>query len=72
MQRDAQRYVPYLKNIIYNKSLYEIKTVLPASEVDDSRPILFKKNCYNIKNYHIVLGGKIDNVYEVIAEINKM
>ncbi|MGN0848363.1 MAG: amino acid oxidase, partial [Victivallaceae bacterium] len=52
----------------YKDSLWEVKTILPSSEIDDSRPILFKPN-YHYKNYHCIMGGKIDNVYDVIAAI---
>jgi hypothetical protein len=42
--------------------------VLPRSETDDSRPILFRPD-HGIPNYHVVLGGKIDNVYDVADEL---
>ena len=44
-----------------------IKTVLPQSEVDDSR-ILFKRN-QKLPNLLSVLGGKIDNVYDLPGEL---
>lgn len=44
MIRDAARYIPILKDCQHIDSLWEVKTVLPQSEVDDSRPILFKRN----------------------------
>ena len=58
-------------NCQYVDSLWEVKTVLPASEIDDSRPILFKTN-FCIPNYHCIMGGKIDNVYDVIEAIKAM
>jgi hypothetical protein len=69
MQKDAMRYIPLLSECRYEESLWEIKTVLPRSETDDSRPILFLPH-YNIKGYHCILGGKIDNVYDVIDSIS--
>ncbi len=69
MRQDAMRYLPILGACDYQKSLWEIKTVLPASEVDDSRPILFKQD-YHLKGYHCIMGGKIDNVYDVITLIS--
>lgn len=68
MRRDAARYMPLAGDCRYKDSLWEVKTILPSSEIDDSRPILFKPN-YHYKNYHCIMGGKIDNVYDVIAAI---
>ncbi len=71
MQLDAKRYIPLLSQCDYQKSIWEIKTVLPRSETDDSRPILFKPN-YGIDGFHCVMGGKIDNIYDVVAEIETL
>ena len=71
MRLDAARYLPAAGKCRYRDSLWEIKTVLPASEVDDGRPILFKANC-GMKHFHSVMGGKIDNIYDVIAAIEAM
>ena len=68
MQKDAARYIPVLEECRYRDSLWEIKTILPRSESDDSRPILFRPN-HGIKGFHCVMGGKIDNVYDVVAAI---
>ena len=67
---DARRYIPILNDCTYRESLWEVKTVLPQSEVDDSRPILFRPN-YGLTGFHCVLGGKIDNVYDVIDLIEE-
>lgn len=64
MVRDAARYMPALSGCQYRGSLWEVKSVLPRSEADDSRPILFRPD-HGLPNYHAVLGGKIDNVYDV-------
>jgi len=70
MKADIDRFMPFAKNIEYSgKSLWEIKTVLPQSEGDDSRPILFKNNYGGIKNYICIMGGKIDNIYDVFREL---
>jgi glycine/D-amino acid oxidase-like deaminating enzyme len=66
--RDAARFLPALAGCEYRGSLWEVKTVLPRSETDDSRPILFRPD-HGIPNYHVVLGGKIDNVYDVADEL---
>jgi glycine/D-amino acid oxidase-like deaminating enzyme len=68
MQKDAARYMPVLAECRYQSSLWEVKTILPRSETDDSRPILFLPH-YKIKNFHCIMGGKIDNVYDVINAI---
>jgi hypothetical protein len=66
--RDAARFLPALAKCEQHGSLWEVKTVLPRSETDDSRPILFRPN-HGAPNYHVVMGGKIDNVYDVADEI---
>ncbi|RIX48514.1 MAG: FAD-binding oxidoreductase [Rhodocyclales bacterium GT-UBC] len=68
MQKDATRYLPLLAECRYERSLWETKTVLPRSETDDSRPILFLEN-HGLPGFHCIMGGKIDNVYDVIQAI---
>jgi glycine/D-amino acid oxidase-like deaminating enzyme len=70
MRADARRYIPLLGEAQYKSSIWEVKTVLPRSEIDDSRPILFKAN-QGIAGLHCVMGGKIDNIYDVIAAIEQ-
>lgn len=70
MVLDASRYIPILKDSVYKKSLWEVKTVLPACEVDDARPILFLRD-YHFKGLHCVMGGKIDNIYDVLTVIER-
>jgi glycine/D-amino acid oxidase-like deaminating enzyme len=71
MVRDAARYLPALAKCTYSDSLWDVKTVLPRSESDDSRPILFRPH-HGIPNYHVVMGGKIDNVYDVADELTSV
>jgi glycine/D-amino acid oxidase-like deaminating enzyme len=71
MKLDAQRYIPIMEDISYRESLWAVKTILPRSESDDSRPILFKDN-YGLPGLHCVMGGKIDNVYDVLNTINNL
>lgn len=71
MKLDAQRYMPILGDVKYKESLWEVKTILPRSDTNDSRPILFKAN-YGFSGLHCVMGGKIDNVYDVIQKINDL
>ena len=68
MQKDAARYLPVLAGCRYRDSLWEVKTVLPRSESDDSRPILFRPH-HGLPGFHSVMGGKIDNVYDAIEAI---
>ncbi len=70
MLHDAKRYLPILSECQYQDSLWEVKTILPRSESNDSRPILFKPN-HGLKGFHNIMGGKIDNVYDVIEAIEK-
>lgn len=64
MVKDASRYMPVLSQSTYEKSLYEMKTVLTASERNDGRPILLRRD-YGFSGFHVVLGGKIDNIYDI-------
>ena len=68
MIKDAQRYFPLLNQSRIIDSLWEVKTVLPASEIDDSRPIMLKRN-YGMPGLTCILGGKIDNIYDVFDEL---
>lgn len=69
MVRDVGRYVPAVLEAKYVESLFEVKTILVKNEGDDGRPILFEKylespGCFS------VLGGKIDNIYDVLEKLN--
>jgi hypothetical protein len=69
MLRDVGRYLPAVLDAKYVDSLFEIKTVLVKNEGDDGRPILFERHsalpgCYS------VLGGKIDNIYDVLEKLD--
>ena len=64
MVRDAERYLPAMRASRYVDSIWEVKTLMPRSERDDSRPILLRRSeehpaCLT------VLGAKIDSVYDV-------
>ncbi|MFZ5104386.1 FAD-dependent oxidoreductase [Enterobacter roggenkampii] len=71
MVKDAARYMPVLSECRYERSLWEVKTLLPRSETDDSRPILFRSN-HGVQGFHCIMGGKIDNVYDAFAAIRNM
>lgn len=66
MIKDIRKYLPIIEGAIYRDSIWEIKTLLPQSEFNDSRPILFKVNEKN-KRIISILGGKIDNIYDLEA-----
>lgn len=72
MLADIKRYMPEATKITYTgESLWEIKTVLMESEGDDSRPILYKEHHGGIPNYVCIMGGKIDNIYDVFRELKE-
>ncbi|TBW09736.1 FAD-binding oxidoreductase [Azotobacter chroococcum subsp. isscasi] len=69
MLRDTGRYIPSVLGARHIDSLFEVKTVLMKNEADDGRPILFERHpelpgCYS------VLGGKIDNIYDVLEKLD--
>jgi glycine/D-amino acid oxidase-like deaminating enzyme len=71
MVKDSSRYLPCLSDCRYVGSLWETKTLLPMSESDDSRPILFKAH-HGLKNLFCIMGGKIDNVFEILQELDEL
>jgi len=70
MMADARRYVPLIGQTKHIDSLWEVKTVLPTAEHNDSRPILFVPSHGAIPGYTCIMGGKIDNVQDVLREID--
>lgn len=70
MKRDAQRFLPMLAETQYVDSLYEVKTVLLQNEGDDGRPILLRHD-YGIPHLSVIMGGKIDNIYDVLHAMNE-
>ena len=71
MQRDAARYVPAMASARYLRSLWEVKTILPRSDVDDSRPILARP-VEGAPGAVAILGAKIDSVYDVEDALTTM
>ena len=68
MIRDVARYLPSVLYAKYVESLFEVKTVLQKNESDDGRPIFFEKHI-ELPGCYSVLGGKIDNIYDVLEKI---
>lgn len=69
MIADAARYLPALGDARYRRSIFEIKTVLVRNEVDDGRPILLRREAMHPGAYS-VLGGKIDNIYDILERVD--
>jgi len=65
MIADARRYLPVIANTRYERSLWEIKTILPRNDADDGRPILVHSDP-DLPALTSVMGSKIDNVYDVL------
>ena len=70
MRRDSMRFVPKVSEVVYKKSLVEVKTVLVLNEVDDGRPILLEKNQKHPR-FVSILGGKLDNIYDIIEKLDR-
>ena len=64
MLLDSQRYIPALAGARWDRSLFEVKTVLTKNEKDDGRPILFHRQPADSRIVS-VMGGKIDNIYDL-------
>jgi glycine/D-amino acid oxidase-like deaminating enzyme len=71
MARDATRYLPSMRGARYVDSLWEVKTVMPRSEQDDSRPILLRRSAEHPACI-TVLGAKIDSVYDVEEALRRL
>lgn len=69
MIRDVGRYIPSVLKAKYIESLFEVKTILAKNESDDGRPILFEKH-QNLPGCYSILGGKIDNIYDVLEKLD--
>jgi len=68
MVKDAARYFPAAAEFRQRDALIEIKTVLPQSEMDDSRPILCCRHD-ELPGVVSILGGKVDNIYDLEREL---
>jgi glycine/D-amino acid oxidase-like deaminating enzyme len=70
MVRDVARYLPAITGARHVDSLFEVKTVLVKNEGDDGRPILFEHHA-ELPGCISVLGGKIDNIYDVLERLDE-
>lgn len=64
MVRDAVRYLPVFAQSRVVESMWEVKTILPRSEVDDSRPILVRTD-HGLAGLTCIAGAKVDNIYDL-------
>lgn len=60
----ARKYLRDEYSFDYARSLFSMKPILLASEIDDSRPTLIKKHSEN-PTFISVLSGKINTVYDL-------
>lgn len=64
MSKLTRKYLREEFKFKYEKSLFAIKSILLASEIDDSRPTLIKKFSEN-PTFISVLSGKINTIYDL-------
>lgn len=69
MLRDVARYLPSIAQAQHVDSLFEVKTILTKNEGDDGRPILYEKHV-SLPGCFSILGGKIDNIYDVFEKLD--
>ena len=70
MIADSKRYLPCMEQSVVRGSVFEVKAIPTASKINDSRPILYHKGpCAN--RVTTVLGGKIDNVYDLFTAVKQ-
>ena len=70
MIRDAQRYLPALAKASVEETLFEIKTFVAETEVDDARPIYFHQDV-TMPRLISILGSKIDNVFDILSYVDR-
>ncbi len=69
MRHDAARFVPCMADARRIGGFREVKAVLSANESDDGRPILLDGRI--VSGVTTVMGGKLDNVFDALAEIDE-
>ena len=70
MARDARRFLPVMDDVVYQESLFDIKTTLTETLVDDARPIAIRTD-RGCDRFVSILGGKIDNIFDVLRVLEK-
>lgn len=66
---DIIKFIPDLKNMKHIGSIVQKKTIFPENKNDDGRPIMYRKN-HGIENFDVIVGGKIDNIYDIFDIID--
>ena len=66
MVSDAAKYLPSIRDVTYDSSMFVVKTVMTKNERDDGRPIVFHQHTKG-PHFFSVMGGKIDNIYDLFA-----
>lgn len=67
MRNDAARYLPAMRNVEYQSSIWQVKVVPQKHETDDGRPILMREHLGKLGHSRCivsVLGSKLDSIYE--------
>ena len=64
MVQTAKKYLSEDIEIKYAKSLFTIKPILVASEIDDSRPTIIRQYSEN-PDFYTVFSGKINTMYDL-------
>jgi hypothetical protein len=72
MLKDALRFLPSASKATYIDSLFEIKTVLTQNEGNDGRPILLRHDYGGLPGLNVVMGGKIDNIYDILEALGSL
>lgn len=71
MMMDTRRYLPCAGSLEYERSLFDVKTVLTHNERDDGRPILLHRH-HAGPDFYSVMGGKIDNIYDLFDVLPRL
>lgn len=69
IKEDVLNYIPGLEGMEHVGDIRESKAVLVQNEDDDGRPILYKHD-YGFKGLDVVVGGKLDNVYDILDKLS--
>ena len=64
MVQTAKKYLKDDIKIEYVKSLFTVKPIMKASEIDDSRPTIIKKYSES-PDFYTVFSGKINTIYDL-------
>jgi glycine/D-amino acid oxidase-like deaminating enzyme len=69
IRTDVARYLPCMAQATRCGSIWEVKTILPRNDNDDGRPILLRTDVGGLEGLTCIMGGKIDNVYDLRERI---